>query len=29
MASYEPESHTERTDDTAIGYASVRLVWRP
>lgn len=29
MASYEPESHTENTDDTAIGYASVRLVWRP
>ena len=29
MASYEPENHTEPTEDTSIGYASVRLVWRP
>ena len=29
LANYEPENHTEKTDDTAIGYASIRLVWRP
>lgn len=29
MASYEPESHTEKDDDTSLGYASLRLVWRP
>lgn len=28
-ASYEPESHTEQDDDIALGYGSVRLVWRP
>lgn len=28
-ASYQPEQHTERNDDTALGYASLRLVWRP
>jgi len=29
MASYEPENHGEKTDDTTLGFASVRLVWRP
>jgi hypothetical protein len=29
MASYKPENHTEKSDDAAIGFASVRLVWRP
>ncbi len=29
MASYEPESHGEKSDDTTLGYASLRLVWRP
>lgn len=29
MASYEPESHAEREDDSSLGYASVRLTWRP
>lgn len=29
MASYEPESHTEQDDDVSLGYASLRLVWRP
>ncbi len=29
MASYEPESHTERDDDSALGFASLRLTWRP
>jgi hypothetical protein len=29
LASYEPESHTERTDDSALGFASLRLIWRP
>lgn len=28
-ASYKPESHAEKSDDAAIGFASVRLVWRP
>lgn len=28
-ANYQPESHTEQDDDTALGYANVRLVWRP
>lgn len=28
-ASYQPERHTERQDDTVLGYASLRLVWRP
>lgn len=29
MASYEPESHTEQTDDSALGFGSLRLTWRP
>jgi len=29
LAAYEPENHTERSDDASIGYASLRLVWRP
>ena len=29
MASYKPENHAEKSDDAAIGFASVRLVWRP
>ena len=29
MANYEPENHTENTDDTSIGFGSLRLVWRP
>ncbi len=29
MANYEPENHTENTDDSSIGFGSVRLVWRP
>jgi len=29
MVSYEPESHTENADDIALGYGSLRLVWRP
>ena len=29
IASYEPESHTERDDDTALGYGTLRLTWRP
>jgi len=29
MLSYEPESHTEQADDIALGYGSLRLVWRP
>jgi hypothetical protein len=29
MANYEPESHTERSDDAALGFASLRLRWRP
>ncbi len=28
MANYQPESHTERTDDTAVAFASLRFVWR-
>jgi hypothetical protein len=28
MANYQPESHTEKSDDAALGFASVRLVWR-
>ena len=28
-ASYQPERHTERTDDTVLGYGSLRLAWRP
>jgi len=29
MANYEPESHTEQTDDSALGFGSLRLRWRP
>ena len=29
MASYEPENHTEREDDVNLGFASVRLIFRP
>ncbi len=29
LANYEPENHTERTDDSAIGFASLHLIWRP
>ena len=29
LANYEPESHTERVDDSAIAFLNVRLVWRP
>jgi len=29
MASWTPESHTEQADDSALGFANLRLVWRP
>lgn len=29
MANYEPESHTENADDSALGFASMRVRWRP
>jgi len=29
MASFEPESHTEQTDDATFGFVNLRLVWRP
>lgn len=29
MANYEPESHVEKSDDSSLGFASVRLTWRP
>lgn len=29
VANYQPEQHTEQDDDSALGYASARLVWRP
>jgi hypothetical protein len=29
LANYEPENHTENTDDAAIGFASLHLIWRP
>ncbi len=29
MANYEPESHTEKADDSTLGFASLRLRWRP
>lgn len=29
MANYQPESHTERTDDSSVAFGSFRLVWRP
>ena len=28
-ASYQPEHHTERSDNLVLGYGSLRLVWRP
>ena len=28
LANYVPESHTEQTDNAALGYVSLRLVWR-
>ena len=28
LASYEPESHTEQSDDSALGFLNRRLVWR-
>jgi hypothetical protein len=28
-ANFEPENHTEQDDNLAIGFASLRLVWRP
>lgn len=29
LANYEPENHVENTDDSAIGFASLHLIWRP
>jgi hypothetical protein len=29
MANYQPESHTEQDDDLALGFGTLRLVWRP
>lgn len=29
LANYEPERHTESLDDSALGFGSVRLTWRP
>lgn len=29
LASYEPENHTEKEDDSALGFATIRLVYRP
>ncbi len=29
LANYEPENHTENIDDSAIGFASLHLIWRP
>jgi len=29
MANYEPESHTEQADNSALGFASLRVRWRP
>jgi len=29
LANYEPENHTENSDDSAIGFASLHLIWRP
>jgi hypothetical protein len=29
LASYRPERHSESQDDAALGFASLRLVWRP
>lgn len=29
LGSYEPENHLEDADDSALGFGSIRLVWRP
>jgi hypothetical protein len=29
LASYEPENHTEKEDDAALGFGTVRLTYRP
>jgi len=29
MANYEPENHTEQSDDSALGFASLQVRWRP
>jgi hypothetical protein len=29
IANYHPENHTEDEDDVALGYGTLRLVWRP
>ncbi|MBU8870866.1 MAG: hypothetical protein KOO60_08420 [Gemmatimonadales bacterium] len=29
LANYQPERHTEAVDDSALGFGSIRLVWRP
>jgi hypothetical protein len=29
IANYQPENHTEQDDDLALGFGSLRLVWRP
>ena len=29
LANYQPESHTEAIDDSALGFGSLRLVWKP
>ncbi|MFN2370872.1 MAG: hypothetical protein ABR506_06905 [Candidatus Krumholzibacteriia bacterium] len=29
LASWEPERHTEQADDSSLGFATLRLVWRP
>lgn len=29
LASYEPESHTEQDDDAALGFGTLKLVYRP
>jgi hypothetical protein len=28
MANYQPENHTEKSDDSSVAFASTRLVWR-
>ena len=29
LAGYEPQRHTEQQDDSALGFGTLRLVWRP
>ena len=29
LANYQPERHTEAIDDSALGFGSIRLVWKP